>query len=620
MIQAGVVDTRRSPFARLWSLPARNVRFGDGFWRPWRARNRERSIPDLLRMLEEHGVLDNFRRVSGRKDVERRGYYWTDSDLYKWIEAVGFELQRDPASPLGALLEPVIDDVLAAQGPDGYLNTFFVDRDKDERFTRMNASHEFYCLGHLMQAAIAVERANGDARLTQAVRRFADYLWTVFGPGGREEKSDHPELELALIELYRHTGERRYLDFAGRLLDLLQFADDQEIQGHAVCTTYALCAAADYVMETGDERYAETLERLWQDMVDSKIYLTGGIGARYFYEDFGYRYELPNLWAYAETCAAIGCFMWNWRMLLLTGEARFADLAERILYNGFLAGVGHDGLTYFYQNPLASTGNYTRQAWHECTCCPPNVQRLLASLGGYMATTSSGGVWLHFYDAMDVRYTTLCDNAVRLRVETRYPWEGLVRVTVFPDAEERFALRLRVPGHSRGATLRLNGEDVEVEAVPGTYVELIRRWELGDTVELDLDLRPQLVRADVRARDNAACMAVMRGPLVYCAEATDNERLEPLAAALEVNPRRPGENLRLRRRVDLLDGVTTIETVGRPWPHARDGGPLYQPLRQPLETAAPEPLTLIPYFAWANRGPASMAVWLPALFTPTAVW
>jgi len=354
----GVVDTSTSTHCRLHPVPIRAVRIEGGFWKPRIEANRCKGMPRLLELLEEHGVVDNFRRISGRRKVRRRGPLFTDSDLYKWMEGAALALQSREDPRLRDTLDHIIDDVLSAQGEDGYLNTYFVDERAGERFQRLETDHEFYCCGHLIQAAVAHYRATGQTKLLDGARRFADYLATVFGPNKRQGKSGHPELEMAMVELYRATGDRRYLDFAGFLLDQLGFTSLSGMEGHAVRAAYACCGAADYYAETGDRAYGEALERLWEDMVEGKIYITGGIGARYAGEAFGEPYELPNFRAYAETCAAIANIMWNWRMLLIAGEARFADLMENTLYNGFLSGVSLDGTRYFYvPSPVRKGGS-----------------------------------------------------------------------------------------------------------------------------------------------------------------------------------------------------------------------------------------------------------------------
>ncbi|MCC7498667.1 MAG: glycoside hydrolase family 127 protein, partial [Bryobacterales bacterium] len=350
----GIIDLSRSPHARLHAVPIPAVKFGPGFWESRRQVNVERSIPALLQLLEQHGVVDNFRRLSGRKQAPRRGPLYTDSDLYKWMEAVGYVLQSGPNPRLRATLSNLVDEVVAAQEPSGYLNTWYVEDRAKLRFTEFRGGHELYCLGHLLQAGIAVERATGDRKLLDAGIRYTRYVMNTLGPAPKRPAfTGHPELEMALVELYRTTHDKAYLDFARYLLsgvdrDRLKLSDDDvrslfsgiaftsrtRLEGHSVRAMYACAGAADFYLETGDPAYGKTLDALWHDMVARRMYITGGVGSRYRHESFGDDYELPNLLAYTESCAAIGNLMWNWRMLAATAEARFADVLERTLYNG----------------------------------------------------------------------------------------------------------------------------------------------------------------------------------------------------------------------------------------------------------------------------------------------
>ena len=336
-----VLDTTRSPSARLRPIPVGAVRLSDGFWRPRRAANAAAGIPQQFEILKARGLLDNFRRVAAGMEVTTKEFIFRDSDLYKWMEAAAYAL-LDGDAPVGTIraqLDEAIDAILPAQGEDGYLNTSF-GNDPARRFHNIAVDHELYCAGHLIQAAIAHHRVTGERRLLDAAIRFADYLTTVFGPGLRQEAPGHPEIELALVELYRETGERRYLDLAGFFLERSGTREAERFEGHAVRAAYCAAGAADYVLETGDEAWRASLERRWQDMVRTKLYVTGGIGGRYHGESVGTAYELPNQRAYAETCAALATIFWNWRMMQLAGEARFADELERTLYNGALACAG----------------------------------------------------------------------------------------------------------------------------------------------------------------------------------------------------------------------------------------------------------------------------------------
>ncbi len=384
MTTKGIIDSSSSPNFRLQAVPVPAVRLREGFWRSLQRGNVERGIPRLLSLLEEHGGIDNFRRLAGKR-VERKGPLFTDSDVYKWIEAVAFALQNEPLPELEAAADGIIADIAAAQEPDGYPNTYFIEDRKAERYQHLEYSHEMYCAGHLMQAAVAYHRATGKNALLKVACKLADHLDREFGPGKRETNDGHPEVELALVELYRETGEKRYLDLAGALLSrpqslqgLAPIAERESLVGHCVRSAYICAGGADLAAETDAAGMMDNLRKLWQDLIGGKIYVTGGVGARYEGEAFGQPYELPNARAYAETCAQIGHFMWAWRMLMLSGECGYADWMETILYNGFRSGVSLAGDEYFYMNPLSYDGGYQRSAWHGCTCCPPNDQRMLA--------------------------------------------------------------------------------------------------------------------------------------------------------------------------------------------------------------------------------------------------
>ena len=390
---AGVIDLRRTPHAKLKTVPVGAVTIHDGFWSPRRKVNVERSIPTLLELLEQNGVVDNFRRVSGRKKVDRKGPLYTDSDLYKWMEAVAFVLQSEDRPELRSTMDRLIDEAVAAQEPSGYLNTYYVDDRTSKRWSEMDRGHELYCLGHLLQGAIAYYRAGGNRRLLDAGIKFVDYLLRDFGPGKRPLLAGHPEIEMALIELYRTTGDRRYVDLAAYILTgdpRLNLAPRQlvymfsgrpftqrtKMEGHSVRACYAATGATDFFLETGDQAYWRTLENLWTDMTTRKMYITGGVGSRSSGEAFGEPYELPNLLAYTESCAAIAQYFWNWRMLAATGDARFTDTMERALYNGINSGMSLDGTLYCYRNPLELAGNpddKIRNPWYSTTCCPPNL-------------------------------------------------------------------------------------------------------------------------------------------------------------------------------------------------------------------------------------------------------
>ena len=615
-----VVDTRSSPHAALRPVPLGSVTLTDSFWAPRRRVNRDVTLPTQFRYLEETDRLNNFRRVSGKIDAPFVGIYFNDSDVYKWLEAAAWTLAEGPNPELRAMVDTAITEVAAAQREDGYLNTYFALERENERWTNFDL-HEMYCAGHLFQAAVAHVRATGERSLLDVATRFADYLCDTFGPesnGKREAVDGHEEVELGLLELYRVTGERRYLGQAQYFVEargqgLLgkpygiwspEYAQDHKpvreldaVVGHAVRALYYASGVADVYAETGDAGYLSALERQWDNMTTKRMYVTGGVGSRYEGEAFGKDYELPNERAYTETCAAIASVMWNWRMLALAGDARYADLMEWTLYNAVLPGLSLDGQHYFYQNPLADDGAHHRQAWFGCACCPPNVARLLASLPSYFYSTSEDALWVHLY--AEGRLETTLENGQRVALEqrTRYPWDGEVTLNV--QAEGNFALRLRIPSWAQEATLRVDGEAVDVQA--GSYARLARDWRVGDTVELSLPMPVRYLETHPHVTENTGRVALARGPLLYCVEGSDPD---PRDLVLSHNP-----SLTAEHRPDLLGGVTVLTGQAQRLEPDAWNGALYRKVRE-AETTTEVALTAIPYFAWANREPGPMLVWL----------
>jgi DUF1680 family protein len=598
----------KSPFAKLSPIPKENVQFNEGFWQGRLAKNKA-AMSKLLAALREHGVLDNFKHVKD-PGVERRGPRFTDSDLYKWLEGACYALP-DP------ILQPQIEEVCSlivdAQGEDGYLNTYFSHNRAAERFADLEHGHELYCAGHLIEAAIAHRRATGKEELFQAAIRFADYLVSQFGPGKIEKACGHPEIELALVKLYKETGEEKYLKLARFFLERLDFRGQQEILGHAVRATYYASGLADLYLETGETDFLAAVQRLWQNMVEEKIYLTGGLGGRVRSESVGRPFELPLEGAYAETCAAIGNLFWNSRMLAISAEGKYTDLLERTLYNGFLAGVSLSGDKYFYENPLAYNGKpyqepwhsnenrdlYERKLWHGCTCCPPNVQRLLASLGNYFYSASPEGLWIHLYDNSELKWQ-IDGVPVHLVQTGNYPWDRKLNIQLKLPKQHEFSLFLRLPGWAKNYTLLLDGMEHQAKMRDG-YLEIRNRWQ-DNKVELNLELPVVLMEANPRACETRCSVALMRGPLVYCLEQADNPKIPILDTKLNL-----AEALTLDA-TDTLGGIMKIQGFGKI--PQEPFGPLYRPLGSKNQQLAPVNLTFIPYYAWNNRGTGAMTVWL----------
>jgi DUF1680 family protein len=618
------------------TLGSQAVTIEGGFWAARQATNRQLALPHGLRMLEAAGNLDNLRVAAGRAPGRYRGPVFMDSDVYKWLEAAAFEVARVPGDErLRSTIDATIELVGAAQGADGYLNTHYQVAEPHRRWTDFAQGHELYCAGHLFQAAVAHHRATGAAGLLRIARRLADHIDAVFGPERRAATPGHPEIEMGLVELYRETGERRYLDLAGFFVDqrgrgLLgpgrfnssAYYQDRvpareagEVEGHAVRATYLAAGVADLYLETGDPALLAAATRQWDDMVRHKAYVTGGLGARHHAESFGQAYELPSDLAYAETCAAIGGIMWGWRMLLATGESRFADLVERSLYNAVLAGVSLDGQRYFYVNPLASNGadewvsrgGCRRKEWHPVACCPPNVMRLLASLGHYVATRDPSGLQVHQYVGARIDTELGSGSRVALRMETAYPWEGRVRLVIEQTGGVPWTLALRAPAWCREARVRLGDREVEVGPDARGYLRLDRAWARGDAVELDLAMEPCLVEAHPWIESTRGRVAIARGPLVYCLEQADH----PGAAVpdLEIDAAAP---LSSGWEGDLLGGVAVVRASGFRVDSTAWRDQLYRPLSAGRASARqPVDLTAIPYYAWANREPGAMRVWIP---------
>ncbi len=626
--------------ARYAPVGARSVELTGGFWAERLRVNRERMIPHGFDQLRSAGNLTNLALAAGSNGQYRTlgqaiglDYPFLDTDVYKWLEAVGWELGRAPDAGLGASADEAIELIRSAQRPDGYLNTFVQVVAPGREYQDLAWGHELYNVGHLIQAAVAWNRALGDDRLLDVAVRAADSVDRELGANGRDGIDGHPEIEMALVELYRVTGERRYLDLASRMVELrgtgilgkgrfgsaywqdhARVAEATSVAGHAVRQLYLDCGAVDVATELGDTALLTAVHRRWQDMVATRTYLTGGVGSRHKDEAFGDPFELPPDRAYAETCGSIASVMLAWRLLLATGDPACADLIERTIYNGVLAGVSLDGDAFFYENPLqrrtvqsaAAPGFGERASWYPCACCPPNLMRTLASWEQYLATTDDTGIQIHQYATSAITATTNAGLA-RLRIETGYPWSGQVAVTVAEAPDGPWSLSLRVPSWAHGSTVRdMAGDRAPVEAGLA-WVSGQRTWRTGETVVLDLATDPRVVTADPRIDGVRGCVALERGPLVYCLETADlpdDVELEDVYLATGAVPS-------AEARPDLGETVVGLHVpaVHRPpaqrsWPYG-DPHPAYDHVAEPVTIRA------IPYYAWANRTVKAMRVWIP---------
>jgi DUF1680 family protein len=620
-------------------VPFTDVVIDDAFWARRLHLNRERTMPFLYQRLVDTGQIGALRLSWKPGDEPVPHPFWC-SGVAKWIEAASYILALHPDLALDARVDDVIALLAAAQQPDGYLNVYFTVVKPGERWTDLRDAHEIYCAGLLIEAGVAHYQATGKRTLLEVVRRFADHIGTVFGrePGQKRGYCGHEEIELALVKLYRATGEERYLHLAQYFVDErgrrpyyfeleraergtpgffealrlftspeynqahLPVREQTEVVGHAVRAMYLYSAMADLAGETRDATLGAACRRLWDHLTTRRLYLTGGVGSGARHEGFTQDYDLPNAAAYCETCAAIGLVFWAHRMVQLEPDARYVDVLERALYNGVISGVSLDGTNFFYDNPLASAGDKHRKEWFKVACCPPNLARLLASLGQYIYSASDTTLAIHLYIQGHAR-VAVGGALVTVRQETTYPWDGAVTVTLEVDRPATFELRLRLPGWCRQARLGVDGEVLDLRGrVAGGYISLDRTWRGGERVQLDLTMPVERVYAHPRVAADAGCVALQRGPLIYCLEGADNR--EPLH---EVRiPRRAAFSVRFEP--ELLGGVAVVTGDVRIADEAGWDSRLYGADPAALR---PHPITAIPYYAWDNRQPGEMLVWLP---------
>ena len=613
------------------------VVFKDTFWAPRLETNRTVTIPHILEQCKETGRIRNFELAAIALDEARDGkfcskYPFDDSDVYKALEAAAFALSTERDPEMEREIDEIISKIAAAQEGDGYLYSARtiggpppVDWMGEERWSNLTLSHELYNAGHLYEAAVAYYQATGKRTLLDVAVKHAELIDKEFGPGRRMNPPGHQEIEIGLVKLFRLTGKKKYLDLAKFFLDVRgdaeghklygEYSQDHkpvwqqaEAVGHAVRAGYMYTSMADVAALTSDQALIAALSKIWDDVIGTKIYLTGGIGAAGDWEGYGPAHDLPNDRAYAETCAAIATFLWNGRMFLLNRDGQYVDVMERILYNGLLSGLSLSGNLFFYENPLASSGQHERKPWFNCACCPPNIARILASLPGHVYATAEDKIYVNLYIQNEGK-VRVGNSEIELIQSTDYPWNGHIKIEVNPQKEAFFSLFLRIPGWSVGRpipsnlyrytsldaetpAIKVNGEAIALNIEQG-YVDIRRTWKSGDRIEINLPMPVRRVVAHEEVEADRGLVAVERGPLVYCAEWPGSEGgighfVVPDEIVLEPE-----------FQPDLLMGIVTISGEAQVVSN-QDG----------IYTAAKKTLTLIPYYAWANRGRSEMSVWL----------
>mgnify|MGYP001012949366 CR=1 FL=1 len=615
-------------------VPFTSVKVTDHFWGQRLKTSREVTIPLAFRKSEETGRIKNFEKAAHpSEDYKVEGFSFDDTDIYKTIEGASYSLQTYPDKRLEKYIDSILAIVATAQEPDGYLYTARTMNPKHphdwvgkERWVAVeNLSHEFYNLGHMIEGAIAHYQATGKRNFLDIAIKYADCVCRAIGNAPEQKRlvPGHQIAEMALVKLYLVTGDRKYLDQAKFFLDARGYTgrkdaysqahkpviEQDEAVGHAVRAVYMYSGMADVAAITGDSSYIKAIDRIWDNIVSKKMYITGGIGARHQGEAFGDNYELPNLSAYCETCAAIGSVYINYRLFLLHGDAKYFDVLERTLYNGLISGVSLDGGSFFYPNPLASDGGYSRKPWFGCACCPSNISRFIPSLPGYVYAVKDRQVYVNLFLSNRAELKVK-DKKVVLEQETSYPWKGDIRLKVL-QGNQPFGMNVRIPGWVRGSVLpsdlyayadhqqpayrvMVNGQEVEGELHNG-YLTIDRKWKKNDVVEIHFDMLPRLVKANEKVAADRGRVAVERGPVVYCAEWPDNDFN---VHTLLMN-RRP--ELRVVERPELLYGLNQIVTDAQALSYDKAGKLAVKDVK----------LTLIPYYAWAHRGEGDMEVWLP---------
>ena len=639
----------KSSYQKLFPLEVGAVTWNRGFWGRLFELCHQTVLPSMRKALDEPengAVFSNFDAAAGRREDEHKGTMWSDGDCYKWIEAMShvYGITKDTA--ILAELDERIAVIAQAQEDDGYLSTPMQLRADKERWTNLH-DHELYNMGHLLTAASVHHRITGQDNFLQVAIKLADYLYDVFQPRPPElaHFGFNPSNIMGMIDLFRATDNPKYLELAKTFVDMRgsqpggkdlnqsgqSLRDETKAVGHAVTAGYLYSGAADVYAETGDGELWQGLERIWENVVSSKMYITGGTSALHHgasmrpefggqrvggpvHEAFGFEYQLPNATAYNETCANIAHAMWGWRMLNLSGDAKYTDIVELVLYNSMLSSMSLDGITFCYTNPLRwyghdhvllSQDSYQRWYISRCYCCPTNTARTIALLHNWVYSQSDEGLWIHLYSSSSLNATLADGGTFALSQETDYPWDQQVKITIHDAPNHAVALMLRIPGWTDGAALKLNGEPIRLALQPKTYVEVKRIWQSGDVLEFDLPMKPKIIKAHPKAEEIRNHIAVMRGPIVYCLEAADlpsNVSIFEVFAPTEMQ-------LTPRLEKELLGGLTVLQGKARRVYENGQDNSLYSEIGNEQEEDID--ITLIPYYAWNNRGVGEMTVWLP---------
>lgn len=593
---------KEKPFKMIEQVNFSNVKVTDEFWSNRLKKHATTTLAVCIDQIENQtGRMKNFENAAKVKG-DHSGIYFDDSDVYKALEGIAYSLINNPDPVLEAKADEWIEKMAAAQEPDGYINTYYSLTGLESRWKNMHM-HEMYCAGHMIEAAVAYQQATGKRKLLDVSIRMVEHMMGLFGPGKRHWVAGHQEIELALVKLYNITQDERFLDFSNWLIEERghghglgrenevwngEYCQDDkpvremtDIAGHAVRAMYLYCGMADVAALKKDTGYIKALDRLWNDVVFRKMYITGGIGSSRHNEGFTEPYDLPNYDAYCETCASIGMVYWNSRMNQFTGDSKYIDILERSMYNGALAGVSLEGDRFFYVNPLASLGNHHRQEWYGCACCPSQVSRFMPSIGNYIYGLSEDAVWVNLYIGSEATFGK-DENKITFVQETKYPWEGNILFKVKSlSSPLKKEIRLRLPDWCKKYSLQINGQAKSDLKIEKGYIVLDKTWKEGDYIQLLFDMPVEVMTADSRVKENSGKRAIQRGPLVYCMEEVDN------IESFDNKVLNSDTNYTITHRADLLEGVATITAL----------------------TSNTE-INLIPYYAWDNRTPGQMKVWI----------